>query len=111
MGSRVHDRLDGLTSAMVLGALHAAALLLSEPGGVCCCQHGDYGCPQSDVDDSYPGAKADIERLRTEQRLYAIHNHDLREFVLYPRCRRNLGRVVVSSCSEQGCHEGPWHPT
>jgi hypothetical protein len=37
------------------------------------------------VDDSYPGAKADIERLRAEQRLYAIHNHDLREFVLYPR--------------------------
>lgn len=63
----------------------AAAHLLSEPSGVWCCQHHDYGRLQSDVDDSYPGARADIERLRAEQRLYAIHNHDLREFVLYPR--------------------------
>jgi hypothetical protein len=64
------------------------------------------GCLQSDVDDSYPGAKADIERLRAEQRLYAIHNHDLREFVLYPRCRRDLERVVVSTCSKQGLWKG-----
>lgn len=43
-------------------------------------------CMQSDMDDSYPGAKADIERLRVEKKLYAVHNHDLREFVLYSRC-------------------------
>lgn len=63
----------------------AAARLPGEPGGACCGHGCDYRCLQSDVDDSYPGAKADIERLRAEQRLYAIHNHDLREFVLYPR--------------------------
>lgn len=44
-----------------------------------------HRCVQSDVDDSYPGAKQDIERLRSEQRLYAVHNHDLREYVLYSR--------------------------
>ena len=50
------------------------------------------------MDDSYPGAKADIERLRAEQRLYAIHNHDLREFVLYPRCRQDH----LPDCCEEG---------
>lgn len=40
---------------------------------------------QSDVDDSYAGVKQDIERLRQEGRLYAVHNHDLREYVLYSR--------------------------
>jgi hypothetical protein len=63
-------------------------------------------CLQSDVDDSYLGAKADIERLRAEQRLYAIHNHDLREFVLYPRCCWDLGRATVLICSEHGLWKG-----
>lgn len=40
---------------------------------------------QSDVDDSYAGVKEDIERLRQEGQLYAVHNHDLREYVLYSR--------------------------
>ena len=57
-------------------------------------RHHDLQLPaplaQGDIADSYPGILEDLTRLKAERSLYAVHNADLRDEVLYARCDRHV---------------------